>query len=152
VYNNIIYNAAYGIQIGYGATTNTQVYNNTVYDCAKFMSFRIQSPLPTGTIIRNNIGWQNTDNTIVNSGVAYVGSHNLTTANPRFVNSPTDFHLQLGSAAIKFGMNLSSIFTTDYVGVTRPASGDWEAGAYESGSGSPHDTTTPAAPRGLQVS
>jgi hypothetical protein len=51
------------------------------------------------------------------------GNPNL---NGSYVPQPT-------SSAISAGANLSSYFTTDYAGVTRPASTAWDIGAYEYG-------------------
>lgn len=148
VYNNIIYDAGTtGIRIGFSGATNIQVYNNTIYSCGGFVVIENTS---TGAIVRNNIGWANTNNAISNNGVGTVQSNNLT-VNPLFINQAAfDFHLQAASPAVNFGTNLSAIFATDYDGVARPSSGAWEAGAYEFG-GSPPDTTPPAVPTGLTV-
>jgi parallel beta-helix repeat protein len=149
-YDNIVHDCGepggVGIRVAYGGANNSQVYNNTVYSCGAFIQILSGA---VGTIVRNNIGYQNTTNTVSNGGTGTIQSNNLM-ANPSFVNAPADFHLQAGSAAINFGTNLSSIFTTDFDGVTRPASGAWEAGAYEFG-GAPPDTTPPAVPTGLTV-
>ena len=78
-------------------------------------------------------------------------------ADPKFVTRPTgetnsgNWHLASDSPAIKAGVNLSSYFTTDCDGNTRPSSGAWDMGAYEYGVVS-NDTTPPAAPSGLAVS
>ena len=78
------------------------------------------------------------------SGV--VISHNLCQASavgcsvvgdPKIVNAsatPPDFHLQSGSPAINAGTNApSSIFTTDFDGLSRPQppSANWAIGAFE---------------------
>tara|TARA_R110000868_G_scaffold154667_2_gene380781 strand:+ start:847 stop:2286 length:1440 start_codon:yes stop_codon:yes gene_type:complete len=57
-------------------------------------------------------------------------------ASPLFV-SPTDtgsggnLRLQASSPLISAGINLSSVFTTDAAGTTRPSSGAWTIGAYQ---------------------
>jgi hypothetical protein len=72
-----------------------------------------------------------------------------------FVAAPTttpgigNLALVSNSPAIDAGANLSTIFTTDYLGVTR--TGTWDIGACEYVSGTT-DTTPPAAPSGLAVS
>lgn len=46
-----------------------------------------------------------------------------------------DFRLIAGANAIGNGLNLSSVFTDDIVGTTRPSSGAWDIGAYQSTAG-----------------
>jgi hypothetical protein len=53
-----------------------------------------------------------------------------TTNNPLFT-AAADLHLQSGSPAIGAGTNLSFLFTTDKDGNSRPATGQWDIGAYQ---------------------
>src|SRR4030042_867425 len=76
-------------------------------------------------------------------------NHNPTFTDPLFI-STTDFHLQSSSPAIDHGATLSSFFTTDLEGTTRPVGVAWDIGAYEYVSGA-DDTIPPAAPTGLAV-
>lgn len=46
-------------------------------------------------------------------------------------SSPWDFSLTSSSYSRNAGTNLSSLFTTDYRGTTRPSSGAWDDGAYQ---------------------
>jgi hypothetical protein len=60
-------------------------------------------------------------------------------SDPKLANetqSAFDAHLTSGSSAIGAGLNLSSTFTTDMTGATRPSSGAWDLGAYAYGSSS----------------
>lgn len=71
---------------------------------------------------------------------------NYISADPLFVNAATsDFTLQANSPAIGAGTNLTTYFTTDYAGNSRPSSGQWTVGAYQdAGEGSPpEDPPTP---------
>jgi hypothetical protein len=76
--------------------------------------------------------------------------------NPNFTNisyglgpnsSLNDFHLTASSPAIAAGTNLSWMFTTDREGRSRPATGNWDLGAYQ------YSTPSPplAAPTNLRV-
>ena len=47
-----------------------------------------------------------------------------------------DFRLVAGAKSIDSGESLSSFFTTDIVGTTRPQGTAWDIGAYEGGYGS----------------
>jgi hypothetical protein len=123
IYNNIAdgqVNGEYGINAGYSAT-NTLIYHNTVYECSVTA---ITLGTQTGTIIRNNIMWQNAD-TIQGSG--YTASNNLTT-DPGFVNAAGgDFHL---NASDNGGFDLDAVVPTDKDGVARHATTP-DRGAYE---------------------
>ncbi len=70
---------------------------------------------------------------------------NYSGSSPGFVNeAAANYHLTSSSPLIGAGTNLSSIFTTDLTGNSRPASGAWDIGAYEYASGGASNGT-PAA-------
>ena len=147
-YNNLVYNAPHeGIQLGNGGT-NTKVYNNTIYGHSTNC---ISVNDGGGAVLRNNICFSNGNNAVVGSTNATV-SNNLF-SDPKFVNgSSEDFHLQASSPAIKAGVDLSSVFTTDFAGLTRPP-GNFDLGAYAvggTGGGSGGQTPLPA-PRNLRL-
>jgi parallel beta-helix repeat protein len=53
--------------------------------------------------------------------------------NTFYVNPSTkDYHFKAGSAPIDAGTSLSSLFTTDFDGVSRPRGNAWDIGPYES--------------------
>lgn len=62
------------------------------------------------------------------------------------VSAPYNLHLQNTSPAIGAGVNLSPLAAVDFDGITRPASGAWDLGAYQfaPGSGSQPPTPNPA--------
>jgi hypothetical protein len=68
------------------------------------------------------------------------------TARPDGTSGHGSWTLQPSSPAIDKGVNLSSLFTTDLLDVSRPQGAAWDIGAYESASAAP-----PAAPRGLRM-
>lgn len=131
VYNNLIYgNGTKGIVIS-NSMYNAGIYNNTITgNDTGIRSAGIQ------TLIKNNIAYGNTSFDIDDSvGQDSVISNNFTGVNgdPKFTNAGAgDYTLQSISPAIAYALNLTSSFTTDYAGATRPASGAWDAGAYQS--------------------
>lgn len=146
-YNNIIANNGLattgcngeaGLTIGYGqGGSNNQAYNNTIYGTKNggaCISNQQYGTLLTGTILRNNICYSNAggDSILVYRGATVTQDHNDFGSNPSFTDSTgciTGFGLSSTSVAIGAGANLSSIFTTDYAGNTRPSTGNWYQGA-----------------------
>ena len=119
------YNAI--IDIGGGGTASAWTIKNNLWWCGDGA---------TCANARNEANAQITYDRNWYGGVTYnsseYGAMYQATENP-FVNSAgNDFKLKSSSTAILSGVNLSNIFTNDYSGVTRPASGNWSIGAYES--------------------
>jgi len=142
-YNNLVYGNNGGIMVGNGGQGN-QVYNNTVVNNQQWCLRNDNS----ATTIRNTICFGNPNNG-VNGGGSGTVSDNLF-GDPKFVNAGSgDYHLQSGSPAIKAGLDLSSLFTTDIEGKTRPA-GKFDLGAYAVGGTGGGPTGLPA-PRNLRV-
>ncbi len=132
IYNNVIYNNRGGILI-YSNSSNTLVANNTIYNNGPAEAIGIEYTYGP-TIIRNNILYGNTSNTIVDRGGNPSGSivqdHNLT-ANPIFMNASTlDFRLQSGSSARDQGVTIAEV-ASDALGIARPQNGVYDIGAYE---------------------
>jgi parallel beta-helix repeat protein len=146
-YNNLIWNNGQGIQIGNGGN-NTQAYNNTIVNNSRGSGGGYcVSDVNSATVIRNNICWGNPTNTI-QGGDSAVVSNNLTD-DPLFVDAGSgDYRLKEGSPAIKAGVDLSSLFTTDITGGTRPT-GPFDLGAYAFGATAP---SSPPPPPSSQVS
>ena len=175
--NVLIRNAAYGLHIaGYTTVSNMKVYNNVmahngksgiilwmpvsgvdiknniIYQNGKY-GIDSYDAHGSGVVIDRNLVF---GNSLGNYALALDGSDftytlgtTVSTA-PLFVNSTAagfDSHLSAGSPAINAGLNLSSFFTTDLDGVTRPASGAWDLGAYRYG----QPELPPAPPERLRI-
>jgi parallel beta-helix repeat protein len=138
LYNNLIYNNWWGIDVQKGS--GHTIYNNTLYNNDYTLNMQ-----GSGTV-RNNILYGGNAPGISGSATA----SNNTTSNPNVVNAGTfDFRLQAGSPAIDAGINLSAV-PYDFSHVSRPQGAGFDIGAHES-VGSGGDTAPPAAPRNLQV-
>jgi len=124
-----------GIQIGGG--NNTELYNNTVYNCAP-NGFMLGDEGGTNIIVRNNIAWNNAINVNVVGGVT-VSSNNIgSTAtgwsfvDPQFVNAAGgNFNITSTSPCRNTGFNTSSSVPTSINGVSRPQEGVMDIGAFE---------------------
>lgn len=172
VINNVVLiNAACGLQIaGYTTVNNLKVYNN-VFAFNGTDGIIVWMAL-SGIDIKNNVFSQNGHYGIGSysaTGNGVLVDHNVTYGNgygdfdftggsfsyslgttfysdPRFVNETSsgfDPHLTAGSPAILAGVNLSSVFTTDMAGASRPSSGPWDIGVYIYGASGTTDTTPP---------
>ena len=133
-YNNILWNnSGGGILINYGGT-NINVSNNTIYSNGQGgpagACILVGGAGVSGTIVRNNICYQNPAGIIDSSSPAAVVSNNLMT-DPRFVDSTSgNFRLQSGSSAINAGVTMTMIMD-DYSGASRPQGTAYDIGAYE---------------------
>jgi parallel beta-helix repeat protein len=142
VYNNLAYNNGSGIQVRNGGNNN-QVYNNTIVNNTGGDSgggCLMNHADQTNTVIRNNICYQNQDNSIQGNTSGAIDHNLFASSNPGFVNSAAgDFHLtSSATGAINQGVSISSVFTTDFDNNTRPIGSAWDIGAYEfGGSGQP---------------
>ncbi|MEZ4270181.1 MAG: right-handed parallel beta-helix repeat-containing protein [Myxococcota bacterium] len=147
VYNNVAYQNGFrfngsGVTVGFGASPDrNQLYNNTTYDNVKN---GIDIVSGTGTVVKNNIAFNNNTSPQINdAGSGTIISNNLTT-DPVFVNATTnDFHLQSNSPAIGKGVPLTAV-TTDFDGKPRDPSAP-DIGAFEFGA----STTPPPEPPSL---
>lgn len=168
--NVLLRNAAYGLHIaGYETVSNLKAYNNVIAHNGKsgvilwmavsgvdiknniiFQNGRFGldswDAHGSGVVLDRNLVYGNGlgNYNFVNGASDYSYTLGTTISSaPLFVNSTSagfDAHLSAGSPAINAGLNLSSIFTTDLDGATRPASGAWDLGAYKYGL---TDTTPP---------
>jgi parallel beta-helix repeat protein len=133
-YNNLSFEngvakAAAGITIGSGA--RAKVYNNTVFDNPGYCVELGISGAPSGSVVKNNICHQNGVNIVGKNVGDTIITHNLTTADPKFVSaSGGDFHLQSTSPAINAGTTLTEV-AKDFDGVSRPQGGSYDIGAFE---------------------
>jgi hypothetical protein len=129
-YGNLVYeNEGEGIRLGYNGGRNRRAYHNTMYaNGGRCLTIGSGS---TDAKVRGNICWRNSLNSVGNSGSGSVISHNLTTADPRFVNAAGgNFNLQSGSPAIDFAVPFTDTTPPAY---TTPCSGSCDAGALQAG-------------------
>ena len=133
VYNNLIYNndraadSVGGIFVGNGGVSAAEIYNNTIYGNKEYCIFIRDN---TNHVVRNNICWQNTKNSIRNDPGGSTISNNLFT-DPLFVDAGNaNFTLQADSPAIDRGVTIPEI-STDFVGVPRGQGAACDIGAYE---------------------
>jgi hypothetical protein len=145
VYNNVFaYNGIDGITV-WMAMSGVDMKNNICYQNGRY-GIEFYAATGSGVTLDHNLVYGNASgNYSFTDGSSTVG-YTLGTmlfADPKFVNSTSasfDPHLQSSSPAIGAGLNLSSVFTTDMAGSSRPASGNWDLGAYV------HAGTTGAPP------
>ena len=145
IYNNVMTGGGGGIEMGndVGAPGQTWVFtdivvaNNTDDSTSQGIGIGSQFPATfTGTLVANNVmincsqittgyNGQSVDNVTLTS--AQAGSD--------FVNyAGGDYHLTAAATALMGqGANLSTYFTTDKDGKLRPATGNWDLGAYQYG-------------------
>jgi hypothetical protein len=127
VYNNLVYKNFAGIRV-WGNADNALVANNSVYGNQTY-GIKVDGDRNENTRIVNNISWGNREQ-ISDQGTSTRLESNLTT-DPKFVDAAKgNFQLQSGSAAIRSGVNLYALFTTDFTGAVRPKTGAWNSGAF----------------------
>ena len=135
VYNNVLaFNGSDGI-ILWQSLNGIEIRNNVFYHNGHY-AIGSYDAHGSGIVVDRNLSFGNGygDFNFTDGGSDY--SHQLGSTSPldpHFVNgTATGFnaHLATGSPAIKAGVNLYSIFTTDKSGVARPVSGAWDLGAY----------------------
>lgn len=138
LYDNIVWDIPYGdaIQLGQPCV-GCYALNNTIINSATGVAAEIGS---LNSFVENNLAYGNSVD-VVDRGSNTTVANNQTT-NPSFAStdpaSSSYLKLQATSSAIASGLNLSSIFTDDYSGATRPSSPTaWSIGAYEGNGGPP---------------
>jgi hypothetical protein len=127
------------------------------------IDYNIYNTATGGHLIYDSRTGQNRCNTIAACQAQGQEAHGIanTSYSPAYIDfmalsngneGSSNLALQSSSPAINNGTNLSSIFTTDYLGNTRQT--PWDIGAYDysADQGGTTDTTPPAAPSGLAVS
>jgi parallel beta-helix repeat protein len=134
--NNDDYPAQYGI----GAIKNNIFYSNAVYGLDLFMS------TPSASVIQGNLYYRSGGS----GAISLVGGTQRTwaqhqaaghdkpkgvNANPDY-NSSDQYRLNPTSPCINAGVDLSTYFTTDRDGNTRPSGTGWDIGAYQYGASS----------------
>jgi hypothetical protein len=145
VYGNIVVRHGGGDGIAFTSGNNNLIYNNTVYANGRYgISFTDFSGAVSTAYVKNNIVWQNANTAIVTFGSGIIVDKNWL-ADPNFVNSSNDFHLQSGSLAIDKGTTIisPSLTLTSYSG-SAP-----DPGAFEFGGSAP--SSTPRPPQNLKA-
>ena len=133
VLNNLVYNSnTYGICMGgfttsKGNATNIKIYNNTVYNSNINMNIQKNCQFDSN-IIKNNIFYEGTTYSGDDSNI--VNSNNIT-SNPKFIKAGEDFHLNVNSPAINYGVNDTIIDSVDMDGKKRIIGEKVDCGCYE---------------------
>lgn len=148
IYNNTMVGNGNGVAVDIANATGVDLKNNIISNTDYILTVSANSsatsnyndyyptgdqskPFSVGGTTRTWAQWQ---------ALGY--DTNSISIDPEFVSS-SDFSLQSTSDAINAGTDLSSYFTTDILGATRPTgSFTWDMGAYEYG-GTGGDTTPP---------
>ena len=153
IYNNTIYGPGFGTSVGRAIHHNNQsangitvvVKNNLIIDVG-YPNWIIWRNNPATRVIDRNLyygyGGSNTWNAD-GSGIDGVtfeywqGTLGFDVNGINGVNPSlgADYRLLEDSPARSAGENLSAIFTTDGDGLTRPAEGNWDIGAFQYGGG-----------------
>lgn len=135
VYGNLIYNIqgsntpTAGIEVFSSSSQNTKIYNNTIFN-TNSRGIQVDTGA-SGTVVRNNIAYQCSTGTYIDSGTGTVQSNNVFTLNPIFVNSgANNFRLQATSPARNTGTTIT-IVTTDLDDTPRPQESAYDIGCYE---------------------
>jgi len=120
-----------------------EIYNNTLHDSGSY-GIETRSSADSNTI-RNNIAY------LAFAELHDVGTNNTYSNNliidPLFTDrANNDFTLTANSPARDAGFELSSVFSRDYPGTTRPQGTAFDIGAYEL-----HAPSRPSAPTNLRI-
>lgn len=157
IYNNVLWGngtdptyVTGGIEVESDAP---KIYNNTIYDSDGYC-ISLRAGTTNTALVTNNICYVATDGIInVGGGVTATCTYNLGVAggegstndctgssgtDPLFINTTThDLRITANSPAKDAGTSLSSTFTTDKDGATRPQGLLWDQGAYEISAANP---------------
>lgn len=139
-YNNVVWGqsgaSTFSCGIVAGLSTNPisniEIYNNTLINNGDpNYQINIQSGV-TGAIVKNNILVSSAGVYISDSGSGTVVANNTTATSTAALGmvdpAMDDYTLATGSNQIDTGEDLSSVFTTDYEGDTRPTGGGFDRG------------------------
>jgi parallel beta-helix repeat protein len=144
VYNNTCQQLGFAMQMGSAATTITNIDFNNVFNTSAYAGEGF-SPFNTYTLS----GWQTACPAQFTGGTECDLSS--TTTNPN-IQTSSPFKPISPSPLIGAGKNLTSLgitaLNTDFNGVARPATGNWDVGAAQSTGA----TGAPNAPTGLSAS
>jgi hypothetical protein len=145
-FNNTLVNKTANSPLGLGSQNMATFKNNIIQDAGS--SLYSYCEIPGGGYCDNATNITGDYNLWYGAGTGKSpiwDTSALTSNDPLFTNQVNNnFTLQPSSPAVSTGANLSSIFTTDFLGTPRSGSGPWDIGAiaYASGGGS-LDTTPP---------
>jgi hypothetical protein len=136
IYNNVMaFNGTSGI-ILWQSLSGVDIRNNIFYQNGHW-GVGSYDAHGSGVVLDHNLSYGNLygDFNLTDGGSNYSYSQGTSLlVAPRLVNTSLagfDAHFSAGSPGIGAGVNLSSVFSTDKDGVARPASENWDLGAYQ---------------------
>jgi len=135
VYNNLMArNGTDGIVL-WQTLSGVHIKNNILYQNGQY-GLGSYDAHGSGVTVDHNLSAGNAfgDYDFISGGSDYTYAQGTTiSANPLLVDLSLggfDAHLLAGSPAVNAGLNLSSVFSTDKDGASRPGSGPWDLGPY----------------------
>lgn len=160
LYNNVVYNVPWGMDIQSGSTATI---NNNIFSTVAYNPISVDVNHGASAVEDYNIFYNSGPNKNISNG-----SHS-STSDPLFVSAtpqtPNDVKLKVGSPAIGSGLNLGTPYnwildprssTMPYAIVDQNTLGSWERGAFAflAGTGAPPtaDSVTPNSGSGLSQS
>jgi hypothetical protein len=164
VYNNTLVAAAGSCIVVTGLTSPVTIRNNIYNGCGTTTEVRPNSPMAAIANFNDGFAVDSSSWAVYNSqssGV-FLSLANYRSQTGQDINTVTGdpkldglYRLQVGSAAIGLGLNLTSLgiapLNRDARGNIRPAIGAWDTGAFQSVGTLGTDTIPPTAPTNLIV-
>jgi hypothetical protein len=142
IFNNTISGGSRGIDIEVshaGYSVNARVVNNIIVNPSVYYYYLAAPNTPTNLVVDFNLYYPDSTvagHSVINPNNPAGHDSNSVFATASFVSATpavaNDYKLSAGSAAIGAGTNLTAVGgTVDFASNPRPASGNWDIGAFE---------------------